>query len=187
MPIVALVIWFIAALAAGATGLVARLQPPLPQVLLFCLTAMTLVAAVVVPSVKAWVKSLPLESFVALHLTRFVGIYFLVLYRRGLLPWDFAILGGWGDIAFAAASLALLVLAQPLAARPRLVFAWNAVGLFDIVFVVLTAVRLAAGDPHSMAWLFRLPLSLLPTFLVPLLIASHILVFARLRKAIESA
>jgi hypothetical protein len=183
MPVAALLVWFLAALAAGATGLVARMQPPLPQALLISLTALTLIATVAVPAVKTWVDALPLESLVALHLARFVGIYFLVLYGRGLLPFEFAVLGGWGDIAVATAALALLVFAQPLAARPRLVFAWNVVGLFDIVFVVLTAVRLTSRDPHSMGRLLLLPLSLLPTFLVPLIVASHILILARLRGA----
>jgi hypothetical protein len=187
MPVLALLIWFLVALAAGATGLVARLHPPLPQVVLFGLTILALVATVAVPSVKAWVRALPLESFVALHLSRFVGVYFLVLYGRGLLPFDFAVIGGWGDIVIATCALALLVLAQPMANRPKLVFAWNALGLLDILFVVLTAARMADRDPHSMGWLLVLPLSLLPTFLVPLIIASHILIFARLRKAIESA
>lgn len=181
-PVFALLIWFLFALAAGATGLVARLYPPLPQVLLFTLTTLALVATVVVPSVKAWVRALPLETFVALHLARFVGIYFLLLHGRGLLPFEFAVLGGWGDIAVATGALALLLFAQPLAARPRLVVAWNVVGLFDIVFVVLTAVRLTARDPHSMGRLLLLPLSLLPTFLVPLILASHVLIFARLRR-----
>jgi hypothetical protein len=52
----------------------------------------------------------------------------------------------------------------------------------DILFVVLTAARLALAEPQSMAALLRFPLSLVPTFQVPLIIASHILLFARLRR-----
>jgi hypothetical protein len=36
------------------------------------------------------------------------------------------------------------------------------------------------ADPESMAALLRLPLSLLPTFLVPLIIASHVVLGLRL-------
>jgi hypothetical protein len=39
---------------------------------------------------------------------------------------------------------------------------------------------LVAADPDSMSALLRLPLSLLPTFLVPILIGSHVLLFWRL-------
>jgi hypothetical protein len=53
-------------------------------------------------------------------------------------------------------------------------------GLIDILFVVVTAARLVLADPASMSPLLRLPLSLLPTFLVPLLIASHVVFGIRL-------
>jgi hypothetical protein len=45
--------------------------------------------------------------------------------------------------------------------------------------VVVRAATTALQDPSSMAPLVRLPLSLLVTFLVPIIIASHVLVFAR--------
>lgn len=176
-----LVVWFVAALAAGASGLVTRLQPPLPQALVFLLTAAALTASWSVPSLKLWVSALSLESLVAVHLTRFVGIYFLVLYGEGKLPRAFAVPGGWGDIVTASWALALLALARPLASRRRLVYAWNLFGLLDILFVVFTAGRLARLDPGSMAELLLLPLSLLPTFVVPLIIASHAIVLAKLR------
>jgi hypothetical protein len=50
----------------------------------------------------------------------------------------------------------------------------------DILFVVATASRLALGDPDSMNALLRLPLSLLVTFLVPIIIADHVMVFWRI-------
>jgi hypothetical protein len=176
-----LVVWFVAALAAGASGLVARLPPPLPQGLLFLLAAAALTASWAVPSLKTWVSALSFESLVAVHLTRFIGIYFLVLLGAGKLPRAFAVPCGWGDILTASWALALLVLAQPLASRRRLVAAWNLFGFLDIFFVVFTAGRLARFDPGSMAELQHLPLSLLPTFLVPLIIASHAILFAKLR------
>ena len=118
----------------------------------------------------------------AFHLTRFVGAYFLVLYARGELPYLFAVPGGWGDIAVAAGALLLVLLVPELEAHPRWLFLWNLAGLADILFVVATATRLALADPASMSALLRLPLSLLPTFLVPLIIASHLLIFWRLRR-----
>jgi hypothetical protein len=45
---------------------------------------------------------------------------------------------------------------------------------------VVTAGRLGLEDPASMAELLELPLSLLPTFLVPILIASHLVLGVRL-------
>jgi hypothetical protein len=116
---------------------------------------------------------------VALHLTRFVGIYFLVLYGRGELPYLFAVPGGWGDIAVACGALLLVVLVPGLEGRSWILMLWNVLGTVDILFVVFAASRLALADPASMSALQRLPLSLLPTFLVPLIIASHVLIFWR--------
>ena len=53
-------------------------------------------------------------------------------------------------------------------------------GLLDILFVVATAARLAGADPDSMSALLRLPLSLLVTFLVPIILADHVVVFWRI-------
>jgi hypothetical protein len=59
---------------------------------------------------------------------------------------------------------------------------WNVLGLADILFVVVTAAWLGVAEPESMAALLRLPLSLLPTFLVPLIIASHVVLGVRLAR-----
>lgn len=186
VPVVLLLIWFVVALVAGGTGIVAKLHPPLPQVVLLLLTAAALTATRAISSIKMWVESLPLEAFVAVHIVRFVGVYFLILHRQGLLPRAFAVPCGWGDITVAALAVLLLVFAQPLALRPRRVWVWNVFGLLDILFVVFTASRLGRSDPSSMAALLRLPLSLLPTFVVPLIIASHALIFVRLRATLRS-
>ena len=97
--------------------------------------------------------------------------------------------GGWGDIIVATLALGLLMAGGKLDGRPRLVGVWNALGLLDILFVVATASRLALADPDSMNALLRLPLSLLVTFLVPIIIADHVVVFWRIgahAKAVRS-
>jgi hypothetical protein len=53
--------------------------------------------------------------------------------------------------------------------------------LIDILCVIGNAARMGLSDPASMAQLLHLPLSLLPTFLVPVIVTSHILLFRRLR------
>jgi hypothetical protein len=173
-------VWFLAALVVGASGRLASLAPPRPQLLLLLLTAALIAAGMLVPSFRAWLAAVDLRSVIAIHLTRFIGAYFLVLYARGLLPFDFAVLGGWGDIAIATTALLWLVLVAEPTAHRTLLLLWNLCGLIDIVFVVATAARMATADPASMGPMRTLPLSLLPTFLVPLIIASHVLIFWRL-------
>jgi hypothetical protein len=78
------------------------------------------------------------------------------------------------------ASLALVLLI--LRPNSRAIYQiWNMLGLADILFVVVTATRLALADPASMATLLRFPLSLLPTFIVPIIIFSHVVIFLRLK------
>jgi hypothetical protein len=111
-------------------------------------------------------------------LVRFVGFYFLWLYEQRQLPFAFAVLGGWGDIVVATLALALLIL-RP---RSRVIYqVWNTLGLADILFVVSTATKLALANSASMAALLRFPLSLLPTFIVPLIIFTHVVIFVRLK------
>jgi len=166
--------WLIAAILVGATGSVAQLRPPVPQLVLIAMTIGLIAIWLFSGKFRVWLKNLGWRPVVSLHLTRFVGFYFLFLYRQGQLPFAFAVPGGIGDIIIAALAIALLAVPSAVRRRPLLLSVWNMLGLIDILFVVLTASRLAMGNPMSMAALLRFPLSLLPTFLVPLIIASHL-------------
>ena len=173
--LVVLTLWFVSALVFAGVGGLRVYPPPFPQVVLAGLLLTLFVGYGLRPAFRAWLRSLPPSNFLVLHLSRFVGLYFLILYRRGELPYDFAVLGGWGDII--VASLALLLLLAPSRAssiHSPWLHGWNLLGLADILFVVATAARLARSSPDSMAPLTVLPLGLLPTFLVPLIIFTHV-------------
>ena len=173
--------WLVLALVLGASGRLAQLHPPVPQLVLLGLTAMLVVAGATLPGFRRWLAGLRLRQIVAFHILRFVGIYFLILYSRGEVPYAFAVPGGWGDIAVATGALILVFFVPDLATHRASLLVWNLLGFADILFVVFTASRLALADPSSMAALLRLPLSLLPTFFVPLIIASHIYLLRRLK------
>jgi hypothetical protein len=175
-------IWLVTAILLGATGRIARLEPPAPQFVLAALTAGLIIAGVALSGFRSWLTSIRIRKLVALHVTRFVGIYFLVLYGRGELPFAFAVPGGWGDIVVAASALVIVLLVTDFDRARPLILVWNVLGFADIMFVVATAARLGLAEPSSMAALLRLPLSLLPTFLVPLIIASHILIVVRMAR-----
>jgi hypothetical protein len=183
-PIVAVVLlWLAGAIALGASGRLDSLRPPAPQIVVLVLTAVVLAACAFVPAVRAWVFGVDLRILVALHLVRFVGAYFIVLFRQGQLPFLFAVPGGWGDILAASFAAALLAAGAPTTPTRRVAYAvWNGLAFLDLLFVVTTAARLGIADPGSMRALLRLPLSLLPTFLVPLLIASHVVIAIRLAR-----
>jgi hypothetical protein len=173
--------WLLIATAFGAAGVMRSLPPAVTPLALLGLTAIVLAVAWRRAGFQAWLSTLDERWLVALHLTRFVGFYFLYLYGNGQLPYAFAVPAGWGDIAVASLAAILLVAGPPRDARRRAAYImWNVLGLVDILFVVATAGRLVLADPLSMAALRGLPLSLLPTFLVPLLIASHVVLGVRL-------
>lgn len=174
-------IWLLLALAAGASGVTARLVPPLPQAVLLGLVVIQLLLFAFYPGFRSWCMSIDLRALVLFHVSRFVGIYFLILYSEGRLPYAFAVPGGWGDIAVAVYAVLIAVYVKPEGkAGWSLYLFWNVLGFADILFVVITATRLALSDPSSMAELLRLPLSLLVTFVVPVIIFTHIVIFARL-------
>ena len=175
-------VWLLAACVVGASGLLHAARPPLPQVVLVVLTAAILALFWAPGPFRRWALTVDVRALVLLHVTRVVGIYFLVLYERGELPYPFAVPGGWGDIAVATSALVVALASRPdTPTGRRVIMGWNVFGLWDILFVVVTATRLGLADPQSMRALLRLPLSLLPTFLVPIIIATHVIIFCRLR------
>jgi hypothetical protein len=176
-------LWFGAAFFVGQQLLLQRLPAFGIPFILVLLTLALLYAYLRFTAFRAWVDALDLRTLVLFHATRFVGIYFLVLYSRGQLPYAFAVPGGIGDIVVAALALVLVFVPLAEATHLRFIRIWNVVGLIDLTLVVVTAVRLNLESPWQMRALTYLPLSLLPTFLVPLLIVSHLVIFLRLARS----
>jgi hypothetical protein len=180
-------LWLIVAIGLGLSGLLRQVRPPGPQILIFGLTGALIVAYRVSRSFRDWLQGIDPRAVVALHLTRFVGFYFLWLHGRGELPYRFAVPGGWGDIIVATGAAIILASWPGFGRRAAVLLIWNIYGLVDILFVVATAAAEGRAVPESMAALLRMPLSLLATFLVPLIISSHLLIFARLRRDRQTA
>ena len=169
--------WACIASAAGVAGWLERVTAPMIAGIVWALTILVLIACWKILSLQAWVMNVDLRWLVRLHLVRFVGIYFLILSSRGQLPFAFAAPAGVGDILVAILAVILLVVADTR--NWSILILWNTIGLTDILFVVLLALRLGLADWQSMHALREFPLSLLPTFIVPLIIASHVLIYLR--------
>jgi len=165
--------------AVGLSGWFRNASAPAVAATVWTLTVLVLVACWKITAIRVWVLDVDLRWLVLFHLTRSIaGAYFLVLCRRGELPCAFASPAGWGDLLVGV--FALVIAAPPRAEVWRVpLLIWNVVGLLDIVFVVFSALRFGLQDWQSMHALRELPLSLLPTFLVPLIIASHVLFCVR--------
>ena len=172
-------IWFILAVAFSAVGGLARVPFPGGQLVILALTAAAIFAVTAVGPVRAWVDSLSINTIVGFHAVRLVGVAFVVLGARGLVAPEFATRAGWGDVA---AALGAIALALVPALRTRwLLNVWNAFGLLDLIVAVGTAtIVVATGRIPGMQPILQLPLSLVPLFFVPVLVASHIALFRRI-------
>lgn len=174
--------WLGAAIFVGQSGMLRQLRFPGMQAIVLGLTAILLFLYFRAAPIRRWADGLELRSLVLLHLTRFVGIYFLVLHHRGELPRQFAVPAGIGDIV--VATMVLPVAFAPLDPRTRLraITIWNVVGLVDMLLVIATITRINLADPLQLRAFMQLPLSLLPTFLVPLILASHLIIYVRVAR-----
>jgi len=177
-------VWLIVAIGVGLTGVFTNASPPAIAITVWGLTGLVLIGWWKLPIMNRFLRDVDLWWLIALHLTRFVGIYFLMLCSRSELACAFARPAGIGDTCTAAGAAVLIATRRAAAGKPWRIGAviWNIFGLLDIVLVVFTALRVGLSDFNEMAPLRTLPLMLLPTFLVPLIISSHIVIFVRLRR-----
>ncbi|MBZ5547961.1 MAG: hypothetical protein LAO22_08320 [Acidobacteriia bacterium] len=113
---------------------------------------------------------------------RILGFTFVLLEAYGRLPAIFALPAGYGDMAIGAtASLVALTLANP--AHRKSFILWQGLGIADLVMAVSLGTTAPLLSPHGtpMVLMTVLPLSLVPTFIVPLLLILHIVCIAQAR------
>jgi hypothetical protein len=153
--------------------------PALVAFLTFGLVAGTL-PLVISPTFRQIVRALPETWIVGVHAVRILGFVFLALMDMKLLPAQFALPAGLGDMTV---GLLAPVVAYLLARRYRyariLVIGWNILGLLDFVTAIATggayigpfATQLATSGVSLSYLNFVL---LIPSFAVPLLALLHI-------------
>ena len=108
------------------------------------------------------------------HATRYIGLVFLVPgVVSPSLPTSFATAAAFGDlIAGILALIVLIALRNRWAGTMALVWLFNIIGTLDLLY----ALSHEQAVPHlGAAWY-------IPTFLVPVLLVTHAMIFARLLK-----
>jgi hypothetical protein len=177
-------VWLAAATVVGLTGVLGAFRVG-PQLLALTLTIAAVYVSSRVSAVRQSVDAIPLQALIGLHAFRFIGFAFLVLAARGDLSPLFAERAGWGDITAAALAVGLLLIGLTRVPR-RAILAWNILGMVDLIVAVGTAAFVVVrGDVPGMQPLLGLPLILVPIFGVPLLFATHVALFRRLRAPIQ--
>ena len=186
----ALAVWFLFALVMGAQG---RYQtgaqgPPLALGLTFALPILLFVLAYSDRGAFwEFCQTLDLRVITGVHVFRFIGVDFVLHYIKGSLPAGFALPAGIGDTIVALTAIPLAVgLAKGTTAASRRFVAWNIFGLLDLVLAMSLGILhspstfgILAGSGPTTLLMSELPLSLVPTFFVPVYILLHLLSLAR--------
>jgi hypothetical protein len=192
-----IVAWFVVILVAGARGVFVAgpTRPPLAVLVAFVgFPVVFAVAYRLSDRLRGFVLGLDLRLLTAVQTWRVLGGVFLFLYAFGLLPGLFAWPAGVGDMAVGVAAVfALYAVMREAPNWPRRVFWLNVAGLIDFAAALATGVLtsnsalgiLASGAPR--ADLGALPLSLIPTFLVPMWIIAHMISLLQLRRLLVTS
>lgn len=178
--------WFVVTLAAAGLHLyqTGADQPPLPLGLAAGAPVIVfLVWFAVSASFRKFTMSLNPRVLTLVQSLRLEGFAFLVLAAYSILPRTFALSAGWGDIAIGAtAALAAFKLATPN--RRGSFIIWQILGIADLVNAVLMGTLAGVINPHGIptSAMTVLPLSLIPTFAVPLFLMLHVICIAQALK-----
>jgi hypothetical protein len=185
--LIGMAVWLAIVVVVSSVGIPQKLQPPVPQVILVALTLLLLVVSVVHSPLRTWVLGADWRAIVEIHLIRAVaGAGFLWAGAHGRFPTQFAQMAGQGDVAIAVLALLIILFVSPHRTFAPWVYGiWNTLGLLDVLHVVFDATRRAMANPASMAELLKPPFALLPLFVVPILIASHIWLYERIFRRIR--
>ena len=188
-----LLIWFslVSWLAAKDTFLGAPGAVPVALILAFTTPiAAFLLAYRWSEAMRRFVLGADLRLVVAVHAWRTLGFGFIVLHLNGLLPGIFAWPAGLGDIAVAVAApwLAVRLMRDPGYVHAPAFARWNWLGLSDFAIAMSTGalgsglVPALVGQGPTTAPMAALPLSWVPTFLVPLMAMLHITALLQARQ-----
>jgi hypothetical protein len=122
------------------------------------------------------------RTLTLIHAERIGGLVFLAMYTYNILPGMFALPAGWGDIAIGAT--AYLAATRLIPNHRRAFIAWQLLGVLDLVVALSMAAVSSLLHPHGIttAPMTELPLSLIPSFGVPLFLILHIICIAQARR-----
>ena len=186
---VVLTVWLGIVLTGGAAGVIEAAPLRALPALIWGPVIAFVIAFSRSRRLREWACGIDLRWPIMFHLVRvIIGTVFLVLYTSDDLPAEFAIRGGWGDIAVGlTAVIAAMAIPAATALRRRVLFGWNTLGLLDILLVFVTAQRVLffGDDPDAISILAEFPFLLAPLFVVPLVLITHFVIFARLWRTRE--
>jgi hypothetical protein len=176
--IISLITWFVARMILGHNRIIAPAQLiPLSSFVFYLSVALAMRFS---PIFRQAALSIPQDRLIGIQSVRVGGFVFLTLLDMGLLPAQFALPAGYGDLLIGlTAPLLVYALSKHKPHVRKLAMAWNLLGLVDFTVALATGftfigpyVRQVARTGHSIAYLDYV--LMIPGFAVPILVLMHI-------------
>jgi hypothetical protein len=176
--IISLIAWFVARMILGHNRIIAPAQLiPLSSFVFYSSAGLALRFSAIF---RQAALSIPQDRLIGIQSVRVGGFVFLTLLDMGLLPAQFAVPAGYGDLIVGLTAPLLVYARSQHKPRAReLAIAWNLLGLVDFAVALATGfvfigpyVRQLARTGHSIAYLDYV--LMIPGFAVPILVLMHI-------------
>lgn len=192
---IVLAIWFGVIFILGAAGTFDTPDRALPLRLMIGVAAPIVIFLVLYRTVEGFrnvVLAADLRLATGIQAWRFAGFGFLALYAHDLLPGLFAWPAGLGDMAIGLTApwVVLALVRRPeFAASPGFVV-WHLLGLLGFVVALTTGVMASStaigiGSEITTDPMGRLPLVLIPCYLVPLFTMLHLTAIFQARQLVR--
>jgi len=189
LTVLAVVAWFVAAFVAGLRDVVN--QPGRPPLILLGFVVIPilgfLAAYLISASFRRFADGISVTWLIGSHLWRLVGLGFVIGWLRGDLPAGFGIPEGFGDIIAALGALALLPALRRGETPRGWLLAWNIWGFLDLLSAIAMGLMysesrlgILSAPTANTRLMVTFPVSLIPTFFVPLFLLVHALLFKRI-------
>jgi len=180
--------WAAAIGAVAATGVLARadLRPP-PMAAMFVLAIGSGLVFALSSAGEALARHLPLAALIGVQGFRLpLELVMHEAGRAGVMPVQLSFSGYNFDIVTGAAAIIVAILVARRAAPRALVIAWNLYGIAMLMVIAGIAIATAPfvrafGEDSINTWVCYVPFVWLPTVLVPMAVAGHVIILRRLR------
>lgn len=142
------------------------------------------------PFLQNIASSIPVHWLVAVQVFRFMGIGFLSFYALGLIPGEFALPTGWGDVLVGVTAVPVAILLwMKQAFAKKLAIWWNYLGIADLTMALILGnitfprpIQMLHTTPDNLL-IALYPLVMVPLFAVPLSLLLHMFTLRILKKS----
>jgi hypothetical protein len=186
-------LWLGYASALALSGVLYRNSLP-PRVMMFITLPLFVILFAFVGNTRLYkqlLRSAALESLIFMHVFRFVGVFFFLLYFYNVVDPDFAVSAGLGDIITAIFAIPVArAVAQKRSWAIKAVVVWNIVGILDILTLLtiatLGAIRSVGAGVQGGGEMTMFPFVWFPAFAPATILFLHAGVFRKLRQTVAA-